>query len=53
MIQRHVLLGGPRLAAFATGSNGSHPPLTEWLEDDSAAADLAPTPRVVVVPLGG
>lgn len=53
VIQRHVLLGGPSLAEFAAGPW----PLTEWLDGDEAgrwpeAADLAPSPRVVVLPLG-
>jgi hypothetical protein len=52
VIQRHVLVGGPALADFAAGPA----PLTEWLDDEEAgrwpeAGELAPSPRVVVLPL--
>ncbi len=52
VIQRHVLVGGPALADFAAGPA----PLTEWLDDAEAgrwpeAGELAPSPRVVVLPL--
>lgn len=55
-IQRHVLLGGERTAAFAADPEG---PARRWLEGDAAGpafpdpSKFCPTPRVAVLPIVG
>ena len=55
MIQRHLLIGGPRLEDFAGGLMPGIPPLWHWLpgtiSPDAADAGMPEVPQVALLPL--